>query len=806
MHPADIERDLEVRAIDHGIEAYQKNIEGRDPADLTPERRYIARGMDTLVPAIETLQKEWLGGAALAGSTLWGQFLCGLDARKLALMTLSSLYNYAAQDVSYTSVAHLTGNAVRQLRMFEQIKAGDNRYFHKAMAHIPRMTPNRLRLLKRNYSQPMKTMTHKQALGTGAKLIELAIEHTDMFHYLAFRQGGKQQRRIALRDEIRAAIEAHHEDSSLLAPAVHPMVIPPVDRTSEHDGGYLLIPTVAIKQPDGPSRNRLVAERADKIQPLLDTINQLQRTKWEIDRENLDLLKHIFYTGGDRAGVPCMEKKRIAPKPADYDTNKESKMAWLRDAARAHQHNAKLAGQRRLVKSQIDMASYMLTLTDDNPDITGLYYVWEACFRHRVYPKATAVSPQSSDTGRGLLKFKEGVPLGEHGYYWLSVGLAGAIGHDDVNFADRVRYVESRAREIEQWVSDPTIFTGWMDMDEPFQGMIMAREWVACRAAPDRTTFVSHACIPMDGTCNGLQHYSALGRDIAGATYTNLLPSHDPQSFYDVVTAAVVDLIEEDCRESERYALDREGQPYLNPCFAWRGRVVKKTVKVPAMTNYYGVTAFGMIDQLHAHVEKAGALEGHAGHNMRYMKDKINEALEEVVGSAGEIMSWMRRMAALCAKADKPVTWTSPMGIPVTQEYPNFAESSIQTVFHRMYWRDPFKRDKKRPMSVFKNANGMPPNYIHNIDACHMMLVVRKATALGITQFRMIHDSFAVHAGHMQAFKPLINEAFVEIHRQPLLGNLHADICKVVGEDVEKPPQPGHLNIEDVLRSPHLFC
>lgn len=42
-----------------------------------------------------------------------------------------------------------------------------------------------------------------------------------------------------------------------------------------------------------------------------------------------------------------------------------------------------------------------------------------------------------------------------------------------------------------------------------------------------------------DGSCNGLQHYAALGRDSAGAASVNLMPSDLPQDVYREVATQV---------------------------------------------------------------------------------------------------------------------------------------------------------------------------------------------------------------------------------------------------------------------------
>lgn len=44
---------------------------------------------------------------------------------------------------------------------------------------------------------------------------------------------------------------------------------------------------------------------------------------------------------------------------------------------------------------------------------------------------------------------------------------------------------------------------------------------------------------PQDGSCNGLQHYAALGRDTIGATSVNLMPCEEPQDVYSGVAQQV---------------------------------------------------------------------------------------------------------------------------------------------------------------------------------------------------------------------------------------------------------------------------
>lgn len=59
------------------------------------------------------------------------------------------------------------------------------------------------------------------------------------------------------------------------------------------------------------------------------------------------------------------------------------------------------------------------------------------------------------------------------------------------------------------------------------------------KRSPDPEKYMSHFPIHQDGSCNGLQHYAALGRDKAGAYSVNLMPSDIPQDVYSAVAALV---------------------------------------------------------------------------------------------------------------------------------------------------------------------------------------------------------------------------------------------------------------------------
>lgn len=79
----------------------------------------------------------------------------------------------------------------------------------------------------------------------------------------------------------------------------------------------------------------------------------------------------------------------------------------------------------------------------------------------------------------------------------------------------------------------------WTKSDEPWQTLAACKEVAAALELPDPHQYVCHLPIHQDGSCNGLQHYAALGRDKIGAISVNLTPSERPQDLYSNVAALV---------------------------------------------------------------------------------------------------------------------------------------------------------------------------------------------------------------------------------------------------------------------------
>lgn len=68
-------------------------------------------------------------------------------------------------------------------------------------------------------------------------------------------------------------------------------------------------------------------------------------------------------------------------------------------------------------------------------------------------------------------------------------------------------------------------------------------------STPDPTDFLCRMPVHQDGTCNGLQHYAALGRDIQGGLAVNVIPDEIPQDIYMAVLREVERRVREDFKK-----------------------------------------------------------------------------------------------------------------------------------------------------------------------------------------------------------------------------------------------------------------
>jgi len=210
--------------------------------------------------------------------------------------------------------------------------------------------------------------------------------------------------------------------------------------------------------------------------------------------------------------------------------------------------------------------------------------------------------------------FAEAKPLGERGFYWLKVHLANFAGKDKMTFDDRAKFVDDHIDQVLQSARDP--FGGerwWMSLEDPFQGLATCKEIAKAIDSGDPASYKCSLPVHMDGSCNGLQHYAALGRDYAGGKAVNLCEFDEPQDVYIGVMHEVIRRVAEEAERevdfdtSDVKKLTRKQKAELKMNRSAKlvnGIIDRGVVKRTVMTSVYGVTHVGARTQIQEKIEE----------------------------------------------------------------------------------------------------------------------------------------------------------------------------------------------------------
>ncbi|RHZ07502.1 hypothetical protein DYB31_000743 [Aphanomyces astaci] len=269
----------------------------------------------------------------------------------------------------------------------------------------------------------------------------------------------------------------------------------------------------------------------------------------------LEVVMDVWKAGGDFGDLP---PRRDLPMPVEPTIDAYMDMADVeaRDAKFKEDIDTYRKTCKKVEKKNREYNSlrcdtvYKLQVAEEFQHEEAIYFPYNMDFRGRVYPIPPNLNHLGSDMSRSLLIFKDKKPLGPHGLYWLKVHLAGLYGIDKCSFDDRVKFVDEHMPQILASAASPLGDSEdcrwWQQAEAPFLSLGVVFELARAVQSPDPEMYLSNVPVHMDGSCNGLQHYAALGRDQAGAEQVNLVKADKPQDVYTGVATRVVEQMERD--------------------------------------------------------------------------------------------------------------------------------------------------------------------------------------------------------------------------------------------------------------------
>lgn len=606
--------------------------------------------------------------------------------------------------------------------------------------------------------------------------------------------------------------------AAMLMPRFLPMLVPPVPWNNfDYSGAYYQMKAPLMK---ATSAMQTVAVKRGQMDPVLESLDYLGQIGWRINPLVHGVINRAVEEKISIADIPSyvdlpqpeedicyrsmreileqkeiVESKRLARK-LQVEQLRIKETGCSRDKADEMIAEAEMAKElREKANSNVDLDEqhfderyykYMCNrVNKQNSELHSLrcdlsiklgiaekfkddvmYFPHNIDFRGRAYPIPPNLSHLGADLSRGIMMFDKAKKLGPHGLEWLKIHLSNLFGHNKISLSDRMAWTEAHMSQIRDSVSQPLDGERWwLTAENPFQALAACGEIVGAIDSGNPEEYMCRLPVHQDGSCNGLQHYAGLGRDAQGGSAVNLVPHEKPQDVYSSVLEKVILKVAEDIHipENDQRALDGKCARLVH------GLVSRKVIKQTVMTSVYGVTRSGARAQVEARLHDVFNLdstttperEKEIADAAGYLANLTLVSLAEMFTSARDIMDWLGNCAKLVAQQDKSVSWVTPLGLPVIQPYRKVQIHAVHTVLQTITLA---VHSDMLPVSVKKQKSAFPPNFVHSMDATHMMMTSLKMKRLGLN-FAAVHDSYWTHPSDI----PVLNE--VRLHVLSMLMN-----------------------------------
>lgn len=809
-----------------GISRYREIVGKAQQMKSEASTKVGARMLQTCLEGTTKAIAEALAPSGAGRPHKANKYLAKLEPEVVAFLTARTILDAISQRRSVNTAAVAIGSTLENeiaFRAFADQKAGLWHVITEAMtdAGMPSsLRQSRLAKVCQKQDLGIDPWTYEERAFVGTRCIDLFIQATGWAEVVNItRSKNRTEMVIKATEAVSEWINSEHSRCELLAPIYLPMIIPPRDWTSPTDGGYLS-PHTPRKDLIKTNRKAFLEEvRNHDMTMVYQAVNAVQRTAWQVNTDILPVIQELFTQQSPVGKLPASMDRAVPPFPADKN-DQEAIRRWRKEASAIHESNSK----RRSKRIACAKALWVAEKFAPEPQI---YFPTYCDFRGRIYCQPLYLTPQGADYSKALLRFADGIELGDQGACWLAIHGANVWGFDKAGLQARIEWVEEHEAQILRSATEPLDFHWWSEADKPLQFLAFCMEWAGYRR--EGSGFKSKLPVALDGSCNGLQNFSMMLRDPVGGAAVNLLPSNKPEDIYQRVADVVTEQLRLDLSVDEWVTSapikDEDGNETTKQLYhvatmarQWldSGLVARKLCKGPVMTLPYGAREYGMrtsmVDFLREQADEDKVLPWDLDRLFIpaiYIVKHIWNAIGRVVVAAMSAMEYLQKVAKVAAEEGLPIHWTSPSGFPVMQEYRELVGSRLKTQIGGELVRITISKEGDT-LDKRRQAAGISPNFVHSLDSAHLMRTVCMSEEAGIEDFAMIHDSFGTHAANTEALGVILRHAFVEQYRGDVLGEFHKSITKQLSEDrrklMPKLPPTGTLDIEQVLHSDFFFA
>ncbi|QZI79888.1 DNA-directed RNA polymerase [Escherichia phage vB_EcoP-101136BS1] len=855
---------LEHEAYTEGERRFIKNLERQTERGELADNQVAKPLMQTLVPKIAQAVKEWHEGpdGKLSTSRPSVAFtMLSTEEKAVKVRSLRISCESAAviilkvilsklvkpEGIPITPMASAIGRTLEDEIRFGRIRDKEKEHFKKAIAD--NLNKRAGASYKKAYMQAVEasmleqgqledawgTWSPTEAVHVGIKMLEIVIQSTQLVELKRYGAGNAAAdvEMVHLSDFWVKKMAQRGFSLAGIAPVYQPCVVPPKPWTGVVGGGYWAkgrrpLPLIRLGSKSA------VARYEDVYMPeVYDAVNIIQNTPWKVNKKVLEVVNMVEKLNN----TPIDDIPQMEPlKPEDYagETEEELK-AWKKAAAGIYRRE-KARQSRRL------SLSFIVNQANKFSQFKAIWFPYNMDWRGRVYA-VPMFNPQGNDMQKGLLTLAVGKPIGADGFKWLKVHGANCAGVDKVTFEERIKWVEDNHDNIMAAAKAPMdSIEWWGKLDSPFCFLAFCFEYAGAMHHG-----LSYSCslpIAFDGSCSGIQHFSAMLRDHIGGHAVNLTPSGKVQDIYRIVSDRIEEELKvllvngtdnemvthEDKKTGEITERLKLGTRELARQWLTYG-MSRKVTKRSVMTLAYGSKEYGFADQVYEDIvmpaidSGSGAMFTEPSQASRFMAKMIWEAVSVTVVAAVDAMKWLQGAAKLLAAEVKdkktgeilkpclPVHWVTPDGFPVWQEYRKKDTTRLNLMFLGSFNLQPtVNKGTKKELDKHKQESGISPNFVHSQDGSHLRkTVVHTHRKYGVMSFAVIHDSFGTIPADAEYLFRGVRETMVETYRDndvllDFYEQFEYQLHESQRDKLPELPKKGKLNIEDILSSDFAFA
>jgi DNA-directed RNA polymerase len=818
--------EREIKMVSTGVLRFNKKSEKAQTAQTNNQAHSM---IEDAVPLLEDKIKKIVEATKRGQPTIGLSDIKKVDVAKLAYIGLNTCWDASIQSKALTGTLIFIGRKVELEIWANEFQSLDKKAFKRITSTVNKEHSIYYKRVHASLKAATKegfdfeSWDDRRRVQVGNLIFSAVLAATDLFEVFNIGTALKTKRVLGLTSEATQTFKDKANDASWAEPAYGPMIVPPRPWVSPTTGAYLdlaLSMSVPIVRKSSAKQRKMLKSDFDacegsKVPPYVEALNALQATPLQINKYVLEAVEHLWEKEIMLSGFPSKKETempeilakdewlKLTPQ-VQFDRRAERQILSL-------SNRAIRAGQIQLdqdISTAHEMAQYDYFYTPFSFD-----------FRGRMYP-VSHFNYHREDHIRSMIQLGNGKPLGETGAGWLAVYLANCGDFNKISkesLEDRATWTQDNEDLITKVGTDfKGSFDIWSQADKPFAFLAACNAYVGYLNEGD--AYVCHLAPSLDGSNSGIQHFAAMLLNESDGELSNLVPTTEMADLYQIVADRVGDRL-----KKEDGTIASKWKEF---------GVTRKTVKRNCLSYGYSSGRFGMADQLYDDLmapldteRRKGLRDSHPfgtqsdqHRHCQFLAKLSFEEIEEVVTSVNQAMKFLQSAASSLAHEGANLTWRTPVGFPVVQNYTEWCSQIIQIHLHDRVAKISktsqisIRRKDETDIRIDKRKakSSAAANFVHSADASHMASTILQCLDHGITDFMMIHDSFATSCDQTWELFHHVRDAFVDQYKdQCLLTELRDSVKSQLNDpDTTKllpVPKRGNLNLDLVKESDFCF-